>query len=187
MWDYGMRISYWSSDVLSSDLFDEAAVQRHGAFAFVLGRANGRQDALGLVDLGLGGAVDLVGELDLARVDRPLALAAEHRGAARLGLEALRVGEVAEGAVDRPQASGARRHHHAGDGVVPPVPPVVVALTLVVGIVHHAVHLVGAAADRGARLGRSGVAGDAEVPALVARRGRGDGTSGGAGKSVAVR
>src|SRR3546814_3569561 len=175
MWDYGMRISYWSSDVLSSDLFDEAAVQRHGAFAFVLGRANGRQDALGLVDLGLGGAVDLVGELDLARVDRPLALAAEHRGAARLGLEALRVGEVAEGAVDRPQARGARRHHHAGDGVVPHVPPVVVALTLVVVIGQHAVHLVGAADDRGARLGRSGVVGDAEVQALVARRGRGDG------------
>src|SRR3546814_3440615 len=69
--------------------------------AFLLGLAHGLQDALGLVDLGLGGAVDLVGELDLARVDRPLALAAEHRGAARLGLEALRVGEVAEGAVDR--------------------------------------------------------------------------------------
>src|SRR3546814_9400837 len=76
-----MRISDWSSDVCSSDLLldhhlglldggdvDEAAVQRHGALAFLLGLAHGLQDALGLVDLGLGGAVDLVGELDLARV-----------------------------------------------------------------------------------------------------------------------
>src|SRR3546814_13627184 len=55
------------------------------------------------------------------------------------------------------------------------VPPVVVALTLVVGIGQHAVHLVGAADDRGARLGRSGVVGAAEVQALVARPGRGDG------------
>src|SRR3546814_18415720 len=130
-----MRISDWSSDVCSSDLLldhhlglldggdvDEAAVQRHGALAFLLGLAHGLQDALGLVDLGLGGAVDLVCELDLARVDRPLALAATHRGAARLGLEALTVGEVAAGAFDRPQASGAACDHQAAAGVVPTVP-----------------------------------------------------------------
>src|SRR3546814_5590536 len=58
--------------------------------------------------------------------------------------------------------------------VVPHVAPVVETLAFGVGIGQHAVHLVGAADHRGARLGRGGVVGDAEVQALVARRGLGD-------------
>ena len=57
------------------------------------------------------GAEDLVGERDLVWVDHPLALEPENRGPHRGGAKSGLVAKIGVGAVDRPQAVGAR-----GDG-----------------------------------------------------------------------
>ena len=101
-------------------------------------------------------------------MDRPLALAAEHGRAPRLGAEAVGVGEVAERAVDRAQAIGARGDHHAGDGVVPHVAPVDLARAVLGLVGQHRVVRVDAADAGGARAGAGGVVGDAEMQRLSA-------------------
>ena len=85
---------------------DQAAVEDDRALAFFLGLLHGLDDALGLGHLLRGGAVDRIGEGDLARVDRPLALAAEAGRTVGPGVEALGIGEVAERPVDGAQALG---------------------------------------------------------------------------------
>ena len=59
------------------------------------------------------GEIDLVGELDLRGMDRPLALDAERGAAACGGLVAFGIVDVAERAVDRTQAVGAAGDRHA--------------------------------------------------------------------------
>src|SRR5579875_3980979 len=82
---------------------DEAAIERDGALAFLLSLRHGVEDALSLLDLGFAGAEHLVGQCDLARMDRPFAFAAQHRSATRLRAEAVRILKIAEGTVDRAQ------------------------------------------------------------------------------------
>ena len=107
-------------------------------------------------------------------MDRPLALAAEHRGAVGLGAEAVGIGEVAERAVERTQAVGPGGDHHPGDGVVPDIAPVDLAPAVGVGVGEHVVVRMAPADAGGAGLGRGGVVGDAEMQRLVARARRGD-------------
>ena len=82
------------------------------------------EDPARAVDLGLARREDLVRELDLRGVDRPLALAAQRRRPARRRTVAVGVVEVAERAVDRAQALRAAGRHHAADAEVPLVAPV---------------------------------------------------------------
>ena len=94
------------------------------------------------------GREDAVGQLDLVGVDRPLALEAEHRGAAGRGEVAVGVVEVAERPVDRPQPVGAAGDRDAGQRVVPLVAPVELARTVLARVGEHRVAAV-RAADRG--------------------------------------
>ena len=78
---------------LARGLVDHLALPHHRAAAIALGRrqAVGLEQRLGAVVLRLRGAVDLVEDLDLRRVQRPLAVAAEPRRALRDRAEALDV------------------------------------------------------------------------------------------------
>ena len=69
-------------------------VDAGGTGARRLRLAHGRDDALGLGDLVGGGGEDLVGDRDLARVDRPLADGAERRRPGGVGAVAVEVAEV---------------------------------------------------------------------------------------------
>ena len=129
---------------------------------------------LGLVHLRRGRAHHLVGERDLARMDRPLALAAERRRPPRRGAVAVGIGEIAERPIDRAQAVSARRHHHARECVVPHVAPMHVALSALDRIGQHHVAGIRPPDIRGARASRSGVVGHPEMQRLVARACRGD-------------
>mmetsp|Transcript_16687 Transcript_16687/g.22992 ORF Transcript_16687/g.22992 Transcript_16687/m.22992 type:complete len:238 (-) Transcript_16687:488-1201(-) len=154
---------------------DQLAVKGHGTHALLRGVLHGLEDALRLGHLLLGGAVDLVRKLDLARVDCPLALAAEHSSAAGLGLVASGVGEVAEGTVHWAEAVGVRSDHDARDRVVPHVTPVVVTRLVSVFVRQHTVLCVGAANARGACLGGGRIIRHTEVQRLVALGGASDG------------
>ena len=61
---------------------DQPAIEADRALALRAGGRHRLEDAARLLDLGRRRRHDLVGERDLARMDRPLALAAERRGAA---------------------------------------------------------------------------------------------------------
>ena len=144
--------------------------------AFLLGLFHGLKNALGFFDFLFRRAVNLVGQGDLTGMDRPLALAAEYRGAVALGGVAVGVGEVAEGPVDWPQARGAGGDDHSRGRVVPHIAPEIGArAALLLGVGEHPVIGVGSADRRRPRLGRSSVVGDAEMQALVALAGAGDG------------
>src|SRR4051794_478184 len=153
---------------------DQPAVERDRALPLPARLLHRGQDAPGALDLLLGRGEDLVGERHLRGVDRPLALAAEHGRAPRLGADAVGVGEVAERAVDRPQARRARRSHQGGGGVVPHVAPVGVALAVLALVGQDRVVGARTADDGGTRTGAGRVVGDAEVQALVALGGAGD-------------
>ena len=94
---------------------------------------------------------DLVREIDLRRVNRPLPLAAERRGASRGELESIRILEVAERSVDRAESVRAAGDDHPRDAEVP----------LVAGIIG-----IQPADVRRARAHARGVVGDAEVHRL---------------------
>src|SRR5581483_2426425 len=81
--------------------------------------------------------IDLERMLDLARMDRPLADAAQdHRAAAFLAI-GLGVLEVGERAVDRIDAGGAAGHHQPEAGIVPDIAGVAVRLAdILVGDAH---------------------------------------------------
>ena len=111
---------------------DEPALVGDGALAPGLGLGHGGEDLAGLGDLGLRGGEDLVGELHLGGVDRPLADHAHGGRAAGLGGEAVGVGEVAERAVDRQDAVGAAGGDDGGGDAVPGVAVDVRARRLVV-------------------------------------------------------
>ena len=76
---------------------------------------------LGELDLVRRRAEDLLGDVDLDRVQRPGADAAEQEGGAELGLAAGRVLDVAEGAVEGQDPGRGAGVDHAGDRVVPGV------------------------------------------------------------------
>ncbi len=82
------------------------AVDHHGAGAV----GHGFEDALGEGHFLLVGREDALGDVDLARVQRPGAEAALDEGVAELGFARCAVGEVAEGAVERLQAVGEAAH-----------------------------------------------------------------------------
>ena len=103
---------------------------------------------------------DPIGQLDLRGVDGPLALVAEGGGPTGAVQEAVGVVEVAERAVDGPDAVGPTGHQHPGEAVVP----------LVARIVR-----VQAADVGGAGPAARGIVGHAEVHCLQAGAGRGDG------------
>src|SRR4030095_6354771 len=73
-------------------------------------------------DLLLGRREDVVGELDLARMDRPLADEAERRRPGGLAAIALGIAVVRERAVDRVEAVGARGNDDPRARGVPEVP-----------------------------------------------------------------
>ena len=73
-------------------------------------------DAFGLGDLGIRRGEHLVDKLDLARMDGPFALEAEHGRALGRGEIAVGIGEIAERPVDRAQSIGAAGDHHARQG-----------------------------------------------------------------------
>ena len=103
---------------------DQAAVQRDGSLAVVGGLLHRLHDPARARDQPVIGREDLVRELDLAGVDAPLALEAEDRGSPGGDQVALGVAEVAERAVDRPQAVGPAGDGDPRQGVVPLVAPV---------------------------------------------------------------
>ena len=147
---------------------DQAAVQRDGAATLARGLRHRRDDPAGLLRRRRVGREHLVGQGDLGRVDRPLALVAQHRGAARGGAVPLGIAEVAVRAVDRAQTVGPAGDRDAREGVVPLVAPVPRAV-----IRPHRVG-VGRAADRGrVALQRGRVVGDAEHHRLHPLRARG--------------
>ena len=92
---------------------DQAAVERDRALAFLGGLGHRLENAAGLGHFRLGRREHLIGQLDLRRMDRPLAFIAQHHGA--LGRRDIAVGiaKVAERSIDRAQAIGAARDHHA--------------------------------------------------------------------------
>ena len=101
-------------------------------------------------------------------MDGPFADHAQRGDAAGLGAEALVVGEVAEGPVDRQHAVGAAGGDDGGGGPVPRVGPVVLALVqhIVVGL--RAADAGGGHAHRGREIGGTEAHGDQPG------RGRGD-------------
>ncbi len=139
---------------------DHLAVERGSALALSFGFLEGDEDALGALHFLRGRRVDLVGELDLRRMDRPLAFHAESGAAASSGLVAFRIVDAAERAVDRTQAERAAGDRHARQREVP----------LVARIVG-----VEAADDDRAGLVEGRVVGNAEVHRLEAAVGRSDG------------
>lgn len=100
---------------------DQAAIESHRALAGLGGFGHGVDNALGLGHFFLSGAEDRIGELDLARMNGPFALAAQHPGAIGLGAVAVAILEVTERPVDRAQAVGARGDDQARDRVMPDV------------------------------------------------------------------
>ena len=153
---------------------DQPALVGDGALALRLGLGHGGEDLARLGDLGLGRGEDRVGERDLARVDRPLADHAEGRGAAGLGGEAVGVGEVAEGAVDRQHAVGAAGGDDRGGDAVPGVAVERRARRLAVLRRQHVVAVLGAADAGGLHPHRGGEVGGAEAHRLQPRRAGGD-------------
>ena len=85
-------------------------------------------------DVGGVGAEDLLGDVDLHRVQAPGADAAEQVGVAELVLAGDGVLDVAEGSVEREDAVGDARVDHAGDRVVPQVLLVGGAVAVDVGL-----------------------------------------------------
>src|SRR5688500_1145964 len=102
---------------------DQAAVEANGTPTLACRLLHRLQDAPRTVNLLRRRGERLVGQCHLLGVDRPLALASEHGRAARLSAVAVLVAEIAERAIDRAQAVGTCRHHHAGDGIVPHIAP----------------------------------------------------------------
>mmetsp|Transcript_113882 Transcript_113882/g.322098 ORF Transcript_113882/g.322098 Transcript_113882/m.322098 type:complete len:358 (-) Transcript_113882:140-1213(-) len=153
---------------------NELAVEGDGAQPLPLRLFHRFQHALGLHDLRFSGAEDLVGHADLAWVDGPLAVHAEGSPTPALRTVAVRVCNVAEGAVDWPQSVGTRRHHDPGHRVVPRVSPEEVAGLVPVDVGEHAIAGNRAANVGSPRLRRGGVIRDAEVQGLVPLRGAGD-------------
>src|SRR5688572_21554300 len=78
---------------------DESAIERDRTAAFLLRLCHRFQDAPRLGDFGFARGEKLVGERDLAGMDRPFAFAAEDTGAVAAGAIAVRIGEVAERSV----------------------------------------------------------------------------------------
>ena len=115
---------------------------------------DGLEDALGALHFVWRGREDVIGQVDLRRMDGPLPLDAERCRATGGEREARRILEVAERSVDRPQPVGAAGHRHARDRGVPLV-------TGVVGIEAPDAHGAGAHAG--------GVVGHAEVHRLEPR------------------
>src|SRR6185437_8852880 len=87
---------------------DQHAFQRGGTRARFVGVFHRGEDGFGAFHFFRGRRVDLVGECDLAWMDRPFAFAAEDGGAVGLHAEAVRVAVIAEWAVYRHQAVRAR-------------------------------------------------------------------------------
>ena len=139
---------------------DHLAVHGGRAPAVGLGLAQLLDDPAGPVHLGRRRAEHLVGERDLAGVDRPLALGPERGRAAGAGAEAVGVPEVAERSVDRAQPVGPAGDDHPAQREVP--------------LVARVVRVEPADAD-GARTVAGGVVGDAEVQRLQPAAAGGDG------------
>ena len=107
-------------------------------------------------------------------MDGPLAFAAQNPGPESMGAETVRIGKIAERSINGPQPIGAGRHDHAGNGVMPHVAPVNVAVALCIRVGQHMVIRVRTADGGDPRLGRGGIVGNPEVQRLVARTGPGD-------------
>ena len=108
-------------------------------------------------------------------MQRPGAGAAHQEGVAELRLAAVRIGEIAERAVERLDAGGGAGIDHLGGGVVPEVllefrPRASPALR----VGQHGVVGMAAADARGLHAARGGEVGGAEAHAVHARRGGGD-------------
>ena len=136
------------------------------------------QHLLGEPDLLRRRAEDLLGDVDLHRVQRPGADATHQEGGAELGLASGRVLDVAEGAVEGQDAGRGAGVDHAGDRVVPEVllgaDPVGLRVLGIGRVLHHAVAGMPAADPRGLHPPRGGEVGRAEAHPLHARAGGGD-------------
>src|SRR5262245_34747850 len=100
---------------------DEDAARSRRAGAASRGGLVGLAHPPGERDLLLGRRIDVVGDLDLARMDGPLADEAEGRRPGGLATVAVRITVVGEGPVDRVDAGRPRRDHDPRPGIVPKV------------------------------------------------------------------
>ena len=103
-------------------------IQRNRAAALCCCFLHGDQNTTCLVDFRIGWGEHLVGESNLAGMDRPLPFVAEHGCAPTGSPEAVRVVEVAKWPIDRAQAVGAAGDQHAVLRKMPRICPVEVAV-----------------------------------------------------------
>jgi hypothetical protein len=80
---------------------DHLAIHRCGAPALRRSLGQRLDDALRSVDFSLGRAEHLIGQLNLAGMNRPFTLSAQRRRPPGTGAVAIGVGEVAKRAIDR--------------------------------------------------------------------------------------
>ena len=87
---------------------------------------------LGLSHVFLAGAEDTVGQFDLARVNSPLAFAAERGRPVGIRRVSIGIRKITERTIDRPKPVLARGNNHFRDRVMPHVAPMDVAIAVLV-------------------------------------------------------